>query len=129
MSNDNFIRNEFVSRTLRQGIDKIFSLQRERLADGIRNRSYRLRNFLYHPAYSVSTDPIVNVVVNYPIQIRFLDMKRQGNHRIYNRPLWGVVYREIIPELMYGYTNEARYRIYNEIMAAFGADEKRRIKI
>lgn len=29
---------------------------------------------------------------DYPVYIRFLDMKRNGNRKIYNRPVWGHIY-------------------------------------
>lgn len=119
------IRKEFFERTVRKGFNKIFGLQRERLMY-VGERSGRLRRFLYAPQMTVSP---ANVTVHYPIYIRFLDMRDKGNHRIYNRPIWGVVYKEIIPELQYGYTEQARRQIYNDLLRAVGADEKKLVEL
>ena len=63
-------------------------------------------------------DPI-RIQVDYPIYIRFLDMKRKGNHRIYNRQLWGMIYRETLPELRYGFTESIRQEIEAQLQGLF----------
>lgn len=37
-----------------------------------------------------------------PLYIRFLDMKRYGNHKIYNRIVYGIIGKELFREIKYG---------------------------
>lgn len=46
-------------------------------------------------------------------------MKRKGNHRIYNRQLWGMIYRETLPELRYGFTESIRQEIEAQLQGLF----------
>ncbi len=41
----------------------------------------------------------------YPTYIRFLDMKRLGNYRIYNRPIWGILYRQTLRDIRYEFSD------------------------
>lgn len=45
----------------------------------------------------------VRTELTYPMYIRFVDMKKYGNYRIYNRPIWGTLYGDTIKELKYGF--------------------------
>lgn len=37
------------------------------------------------------------------LHTRFLDMKKFGNHRIYNAQVWGILYRTTLPTIKYQY--------------------------
>ena len=53
--------------------------------------------------------------LTYPVYIRFLDMKKHGNYKIYNRQIWGILYNEIIPRMKYEYSAEVRAWIKDEM--------------
>lgn len=41
----------------------------------------------------------VTIRSDYPHYIKMLDMKEGGNMRIYNRPLWGIFYRQTLKDI------------------------------
>lgn len=111
----------FLKETLQKGIRDIFEAQRliarekiyqtghertreKRDGRSFRSRSGRLMEALNNPDYLLSTDSSggVHADLNYPIQIRFLDMKRLGNWKIYNRQIWGILFKETFIEMRYG---------------------------
>lgn len=115
MIRDDGIRDAFFRRTLERDFKSILQRQakiaEERIyRDGDGRRTGRLRSFLSSGPVLTGTDP-VSVRIDYPIYIRFLDMRKNGNLRIYNRQLWGMVYQETLPELRYGMTEEIRREI------------------
>lgn len=67
-----------------------------------RSRSGRLQQALESPVLDITARGAgISATVNYPTYIRFLDMKRIGNYRIYNRPIWGILYRETLRDIRY----------------------------
>lgn len=111
----------FLKETLQKGIRDIFEAQRliarkkiyqtghervreKRDGQSMKSRSGRLMEALDNPNYLLSADSArgLHVDLNYPIQIRFLDMKRFGNWQIYNRQIWGILFKETFIEMRYG---------------------------
>lgn len=109
------IRDEFFRRVLERDFNAIKQRQLEIANQRIYNQPNKrvtgdLRSFLSSgiiPA-DAETDDYggVSIRLNYPIQIRFLDMKKNGNIKIYNRQIWGKVYNETLPELKHGLDEE-----------------------
>ena len=74
--------------------------QQSGIADTILRRTGWLAGQLSSGIYNVSeTEDGANLQINYPAQIRFLDLKKSRSGRkkkvyypIYNRPLYGIVY-------------------------------------
>ena len=59
---------------------------------------------LMHPQYRISADgPGIKAETTLPTYIRFLDMKRLGNWKIYNRQIWGILYKETLNNTKYEY--------------------------
>lgn len=67
--------------------------------------------------------------------LRFLDMAyrirkdrvakyKRSNFALYNRVVWGVLYRETFPELSFGFTDEVRKSINKELKDIFDTDSK-----
>ena len=81
---------------------RIYSIQAYRTDGTRRSRSGQLMEALQSPAFvlGASGSGLVSVV-DYPIYMRFLDMKKMGNYRIYNRPLWGILYRQTFNDIRY----------------------------
>ncbi len=105
---------EYMSR----GFNKIFNEQRNIAASKIygsqayrtdgtpRSRSGRLQQALQSPALQLSgSGSSLSATIAYLTYIRFLDMKRLGNCRIYNRPIWGILYRQTLRDIRYEFSD------------------------
>ena len=123
MVTDNLIRDEFFRRTLARDFQTIFQAQlsiaeKDIYGDHPNSRQTgQLRRFLQSAQANASKD---GAMVEYPKYIRFLDMKKKGNYRIYNRQLWGVIYNETLPELKYGLSSIVRAQMRSQLEGLFG---------
>ena len=110
------IKAQYFRTQLEKGIRDIFEAQRaiatERIAQGGTNRrtgrsidegrAARLMDALNHPKYLISSGGEgIRLENTLPIDIRFLDMKRIANWKIYNRQIWGILYRETLQNIKY----------------------------
>lgn len=67
-----------------------------------RSRSGELMDALQSSPWTISPSSVgVEARLFYPYYIRFLDMKRLGNHKIYNRPIWGILYKQTFIDIKY----------------------------
>ena len=104
---------EFFKNTLSDGIRDILDRQRAiaqiKLSqaggarDTTRGRSGMIMQTLSQTPRIEQSGDGVRTELTYPVYIRFVDMKRYGNYRIYNRPIWGTLYGDTIKELKYGF--------------------------
>lgn len=59
---------------------------------GIERRTGTLEKSLANPDFFIQAEgESFKVAANYPLYIRFLDMKNLGNWNIYNRQIWGIL--------------------------------------
>lgn len=104
----------YLTEYVNRGFRKIFNEQRRiaaakiygretRRSDGSpRSRSAALQDALASPRFNITGSGAgIEAVVTYPTSIRFLDMKRLGNYRIYNRPIWGILYKETFRDIRF----------------------------
>lgn len=69
---------------------------------GAKSRSGALMEALQHPKFHISEGFAgIEAVAYYPTYIRFLDMKRLGNKRIYNKPVWTAIFKQIVRDARY----------------------------
>jgi hypothetical protein len=54
--------------------------------------------------------------------IRFIDMKKFGNRRIYNRQVWGILYNNAMKDIEYNYGSEIRNIISEKLQEALGTN-------
>lgn len=81
---------------------KIYSKQAYNTNGSPRSRSGCLQAALSSPSLSMTgAGSSLSAAVSYPTYIRFLDMKRLGNYKIYNRPIWGILYKQTFRDLKY----------------------------
>ena len=129
------LKLEYVHRELLAGLKTIYQEQLNIAFTGIRRvgASHRLVrnqrrigictgnlvNSLSQPGYSLSKGGN-SAIMKYPMYIRFLDMKEHGNHMIYNRQIWGILYGTVFPNIRYGFTAEVRELIDREIRSIMG---------
>ena len=138
---DDRLKLEYVHREIVKGLQAIYKEQLNIAATGLRHEGKDLRiarndrririrtgtliRSLDMPKYRAWQGSLGNYAIfEYPTYIRFLDMKHMGNHKIYNRQIWGILYSEIIPGIRFGFTREVFDRIDNELrqaMAQLGA--------
>lgn len=127
---------EFIHRHINEGLKKIYQAQRniasrriyqhgrdkrtvQEKGPTVKGRSGALMSSLVHPDKRVWKGELGNhAVFNYPIYIRFLDMKDFGNYKIYNRQIWGILYNDTFNNIRYGFTQEAREYIRNILIDA-----------
>ena len=115
------LKGDFIVRVLDRDISHIYEAQRiiaernvyvrgrslavkKKKGKGIGRYTGRLMSSLSHPSYTI-VKTAEGFIVNSSIMqyMRFLDMKRKGNREIYNRQLWGILYRNTYPSLKYDF--------------------------
>ena len=130
MITDQLIRNKFIADVMSQGINKIYETQENVVRTYLNTRSGNLVAHLQRrPFTSQGTDNNQVYYMRIFPYLRFLDINyRRGFDRIsrhirsnlalYNRVVWGVLYHETFPEIKYGYTQEIRSSIRQELEQA-----------
>lgn len=104
------VKNEFFKETLSEGISKIYETQRKIASEKIYGRILRkskgtlLREALSGENAGIKlTSKGVSATLSYPIYLRFIDMRHLGNLKIYNKILWGVLYKETFNKMRYNF--------------------------
>lgn len=94
--------------------------QRKRRGAGIGIRTGSLLRSLEAPKYSISASAGKFIVIaDIVLHTRFLDMKKYGNRRIYNRQLWGILYKNALPDIKYRYGMAIKNYVGEELRSAF----------
>lgn len=87
---------------------------------GLQRRTGHLEDSLANPEFYIRSEGEHFVMAaNYPIYIRFLDMKRKGNWRIYNRLVFGILFNNALKDLKFKYGQNITDRIGNALRDAF----------
>lgn len=104
------IKMEYFLSQLQKGAREVFARQASAAQSHIysngtdleNGRSGALREALESPKYSVTTvGQGLQVVATLPEYARFVDMKAHGNRGIYNKQLFGTLYRETLHDIKY----------------------------
>ncbi|MDR1718440.1 MAG: hypothetical protein LBS20_21595 [Prevotella sp.] len=129
-------QDEFIRKVIERDILQIFraqrliqsqsiyfsgkSLKEKQEARRLGRRTGRLENALSNPEYYLqSLGEDFTAAAVYPIYIRFLDMPRKGNWKIYNRQIWGIIYNNALKDIRYNYGNEIHSMIEEKLLKAF----------
>lgn len=130
MITEQLIRNKFIADVMSQGINKIYETQENMVRTYLNTRSGDLVAHLQRrPFTSQNSDNKQVYYMRIFPYLRFLDINyRRGSDRIsrhirsnlalYNRVVWGVLYHDTFPEIKYGYTQEIRSSIRQELEQA-----------
>jgi len=126
------LTTQYFTEYVRKGFRNIFAEQRAIAAKKIygheaktlsgrpRSRSHVLEQALQSPEYMIQPSGSgILARVNYPSYIRFLDMKRLGNYRIYNRPIWGILYKQTFRDIKYEFRDWLAKQFGEEIKQSF----------
>ena len=54
-----------------------------------------------------------------PTYLRLLDRKRLGNYRIYNRPVWGILYKETFNDIRFEFSAWLRKNLADSIRESY----------
>ena len=103
-------------------------------------RSVRLRSFAGNPSPMTQiSGSRYSVQYPIPLHLRFLDMRylrKKGmsvyetkgvrvrdSHNLYNKVVWPILYRDVLPELKFGLTNEVRHTIRQQLEYAINPEK------
>lgn len=99
---------------------KIYGKQAYRTDGTPRSRSGRLQQALASPTFSITgSGSGISAKAQYPTNLRFLDMKRLGNYRIYNRPVWGILYKETFNDIRFEFSAWLRKNLADSIRESY----------
>lgn len=99
---------------------KIYGKQAYRTDGTPRSRSGRLQQALASPTFSITgSSSGISAKAQYPTYLRFLDMKRLGNYRIYNRPVWGILYKETFNDIRFEFSAWLRKNLADSIRESY----------
>jgi hypothetical protein len=126
MVTKDIIDEQFIRQTINKGNQVIFDTQADVVSQHLNERSGRLAHFIGSRSFNVD-----GLRYSYPVLIymRFLDIqaKRRKSERsglaLYNRVVWGVLYRQVQPTLRFGLTDEIRQQIKNQLLSATGTEK------
>lgn len=127
------VKGQYFRQQLEKGIRDIFAAQAavasEKLGRGSgasisSGRSGALMESLTNPRYRISDNGGgVEAEVELLTYVRFLDMRRHGNYRIYNRQVWGILYHETMANIKYEFRDWLRKR-FPELLKQFDNQKK-----
>lgn len=104
------IKMEYFLSQLQKGVREVFSRQAQAAKSNIysngndqeEGRSGALREALEGPKYSITTvGQGIQVIASMPEYGRFVDMKAHGNRAVYNKHLFGQLYRGTLQDIKY----------------------------
>lgn len=99
---------------------KIYGKQAYRTDGTPRSRSGRLQQALASPTFSITgSGSGISAKAQYPTYLRFLDMKRLGNYQIYNRPVWGILYKETFNDIRFEFSAWLRKNLADSIRESY----------
>lgn len=99
---------------------KIYGKQAYRTDGTPRSRSGRLQQALASPTFSITgSGSGISAKAQYPTYLRFLDMKRLGNYRIYNRPVWGILDKETFNDIRFEFSAWLRKNLADSIRESY----------
>ncbi len=121
------IKTEFIHQRISRGMKKIYATQTE-VVNTYLGGTGRLKNFLSSAPFEIVTSDQFKKVYHMRLlnYLRFLDIKYRDrsqtklrrNLALYNRVVWGVIYGETEPDILYGFTNEIKTVINTELEQA-----------
>ena len=101
------LKVQFLRQQVERGIREIFAAQVEIAARKMSHkkqegRSGALMDSLRSPHYTISqSGEGVEARLRITTHMRFMDMRRGGNWKIYNKQVWGILYRDVRARVRY----------------------------
>ncbi|MEA4918165.1 hypothetical protein SDC9_91940 [bioreactor metagenome] len=141
MISDKITKSEFVIQVLERDVKNIYNaqlliarqniyikgraLKKEKRGGALIGRKTgRLLESLENPDYVIAQRGDKFIVSSGIVKhMRFLDMKRLGNRKIYNRQLWGILYNNSLRDIRQGYGKELYDFVGDTLRNAFGTSQ------
>lgn len=124
MLTDSLLRKKFVHETITAGINAIYDRQAAAIAQHLHPQTGRLRDYAARRTINRHiTDGSYTAEMPIPLHLRLQDIRlrrkpKRQRAALYNRLAWPIVYRDIIPELRYGFTEEVRQQLREQLSKA-----------
>ena len=123
---DHPLKGSYFEERIRSGLAEMMTRQRAALGEAMsrgkgggpaaRSRSGQLMDSLSRPASRVmKRGATVSADIDYLLVMRFMDIRRLGDMRIYNRPVWGYLYGELFPDMRHGFRDWLRKALGNDL--------------
>ncbi len=126
MVTDSLIRKKFVHDTMAEGVESMYNAWQPAVAH-FRERSGQLRAFAQSGAAAHKIENTAyELQLFVPLHLRFLDLqyrthrgtKAKGKANLYNKLVWPILYKQVFPELKYGFTDEVRQQLGSQLRQA-----------
>lgn len=125
MISDSIVKNEFITRTVTAGLKELQSEQIN-ILEGKRG-DLMMHHFDVDALIKDVASRRMNVsesnggvMFSFKIsrKLRYADIKRLGNAKVYNKPLWGIIFGSkdsVMTRLQYDFTEEVKNSISEEL--------------
>ena len=138
MISENITKQQFIIQVLERDIKRIFAAQRAIAEENIyvegkklkvtKKRRYKigvrsgaLLASLENPDYLIQSQGDKFIVSAGIVKhMRFIDMEKYGNRRIYNRQIWGILYNNALKDIRFNYGNTIANSVFDDLVEAFG---------
>jgi hypothetical protein len=138
MITENITKQQFIVQVLERDIKRIFAAELAIAQENIyvsgkelkvtKQRGYKigvrsgaLLESLQNPDYVIQAQGEKFIVSAGIVKhMRFIDMKKYGNRRIYNRQVWGILYNNALKDIRFNYGNAIADSVFDDIVEAFG---------
>ncbi len=140
MISENITKQEFVIQILQRDLNNIYKAQlaiarnniyvegkeleiKRKHTKKIGVRSGMLLQSLENPDFIIQSSGEKFIVsASIVLHMRFIDMKKYGNRRIYNRQVWGILYNNALRDIRSGYGKELYDFVSDALHKALGEE-------
>ena len=132
MITDSLIKKKFIHQLLQCGIEQIYAAQEKVIIGELDTRTGQLRQWALRRQYDmrISSSGDNTIDVRFYPYLRFIDMMYRGRKdrvskykrskiAVYNRIIWGILYRRTFPAIRFGFTDEVREGIRKNLEQTF----------
>jgi hypothetical protein len=141
MISDDIVKEDFIVQVLERDMNRIYGAQLEiarsntyvegrklkkrvRKGKGLGSRTGALVESLENPDFIIQTSGEKFIVsAKIVTHMRFLDMKRHGDWRIYNRQVWGILYNNSLKDIRNNCGRAIADSVGESLHETFGAEE------
>lgn len=125
MVTEEIIKKEFIHRTVNRDIKRIYATQQEEVSKVLHGKKENaIVSFLSSQSGRIITSGGMQPVfyMSTLVEIRLLDIYYSRNGKgsfkklkIYNRAIWGILYKETLPALKYGLSEDIKQSIREDL--------------
>lgn len=127
MITEHLIRKKFVHQTMTDAVNRLYAAWQKPISL-FQVRSGQLQRFAQGSASKHISEGAYELRFFIPLHLRFLDIqyrrnkprgtKAKGQANLYNKIVWPILFKQVFPELRYGFTDEVRREMRGELKRA-----------